>query len=637
MEALPAANPPEFIQWCLDEPRRTELFTRGLGLPQTEQSKGTPGRTQFEGDAADHCKALDKALLDAQRKMAATHFSCKKDLRDKAVLEYRNLADQFISPLIDQFGPVLWNASNDSHSSQISRSDSPRSLVYTKNTDRAMLTLYLYGWNIARLARKPPTDPNSKRRKQRKEKESFSARVNQSHSDDEDVDITVARSQAAAPSTGISRLGNSVTNGFTESIMTLSPPVSTSLVPVAQMLPMRSGVVGNACSTINNYMEEAVQEGHTDDICAQGHDAASESDEYQPPVSTLRSIKRRGVSLPDAPAEQNKRQRNSRHCTYSDALDAASHGEPSLRRGYNGPSEENEAAAYPSPPGIEQTISPGTPQVRNFPNIPPLDTAWQRQASERVTETSHVINTIPESATQDPSGSTTNVNDNPANHTSPTTIEIAGLDDDVESVFGDLEVSCTIGTSSKTTPNCTARPSLVVRMKLATQIQDLGNLRTGLASNLADIRRTGLRDPNVLVLKTQIELLETLSKANHLRLREIYNDAFKHHQEVLKQWLQLLKSIVFFYEVTGFKGGLSERGAFLDAMPTGCLGAVEDAFIHSCADFKAWLYSRSIDEAQFARDVASLFFHLGSWITRTQARIESMMAQLTRDLLAWYE
>lgn len=104
-----------------------------LGLPQTKHSKKNQGRTKFEGPLAPHCVAFYDATLEIQRKMAAAHFISKKDLRDKAMLIYEDITAQFISPLLDNYGPNLWPATNSTHADA---SDCSQRWIYNKEPDR---------------------------------------------------------------------------------------------------------------------------------------------------------------------------------------------------------------------------------------------------------------------------------------------------------------------------------------------------------------------------------------------------------------------------------------------------------------------------------------------------------------------
>lgn len=524
--------------------------------------------------------------------------------------------------------------------------------------DCTRLTSFIYGWIIARLTRKLTANTNSKLGRPRKTQSSSAVHVYSLSSDDEDAEIAVACSHAAAPSMSIPGGEVNALSDCRENNSAVSHPVSSLLAPVAQMfpIPMRSGN-HDARSITNSLGEEAVEDSHGRHDRSNSHDATSESD-YQPPQ---RVIKRRGPSTHDPSTSPNKRQKYLRQSTVSRATAASSQDEHSLQPRYNEEGEGSEAAAYPSPPVVESLESPETIQLVNFPNISRGPTARHQTATPRVIEPSLAVSTLSEPSMQSRNSSVTDANDRPTERPTERPIErpiersierpterpieqtssaatvIARRDEDTDSVLGEAEVPHTVASSSNITPNATPRQSLVVPIKLPTQVQHSEETRKHLASNLVGIRSTGLRDPRILLLKSTIEILEELSRTSHLRLREIYNETFNHHQEALTHWIQMLKNIVLFYDVTGFKGDLSERDMFLEVTPANCLTVVEDTFINSSTHLTQWLRRRGIDDAKFVQEVASLLFHLGSWSIMRPARIHSMIAQFTRDLLAWHE
>lgn len=130
------ASPSEIIKWCIKQKRPTQFFTSRIGIPQAEHSKGDRGRTDFEGNSASHCKSLYHAWLQARKDMADAHFEWKDDLREKAVSEYNDLSSQYIDPLLDEYGPILWPDHRDVHAGRTISADYPRRLVYTRQPDR---------------------------------------------------------------------------------------------------------------------------------------------------------------------------------------------------------------------------------------------------------------------------------------------------------------------------------------------------------------------------------------------------------------------------------------------------------------------------------------------------------------------
>lgn len=490
-------------------------------------------------------------------------------------------------------------------------------------TAHTRLTLYLYGWMLSCLIPKLPVHPDS---------------VHPSRASGRVSETTATFSHAAAPPVSILGREDIATYESSESNRPMSHPVPAPVIPVAQMLLVRGVEQSNAQSPTSCAATETSQDAHEDNSAANADAAASEWDEYQPPAAPQRRIKHRGDSANACSFPRNKRQKHSHHGTARSSVVAKTRNMSYSRTGYEEGVEEDEASSYPSPPDIEaETPLGGTENILNFPNIHGSGSAAADElqwAPGRATETDTIALREPGGARQ---SSSTNTNSAPVEQPSLREVMTVNPNEDVDPITGELEPPYPLAGHIERPPNASARPTLVVPIKLTPTTRDTHMLRKKLASKLAHIRRTGLSNPNILLLRSTVELLETLSKVSYLRLREIYQDTFNHYQGALKQWLGLLNNVIIFYEMTGFKGNLSERDAFLQAMPEGCPVAVEDAFIHGSADLEEWLHNSGIDGATFAQEVASLLVHLGLWDTwMNQDRIEKTTTQFTLDLLAWY-
>jgi hypothetical protein len=213
------------------------------------------------------------------------------------------------------------------------------------------------------------------------------------------------------------------------------------------------------------------------------------------------------------------------------------------------------------------------------------------------------------------------------------------VDDDTDSVQGSSRNYPVISSTAETTPaDSAAKSSLIVIIKLTAQSQDLEGRRHRLASKILDVLRGGLQRPNVLLLSGLIELLETTSKMDSLRLQEIYGRDLKDRQQALKMWLQCLKRLLSFCEDTGFRGDTTTRNAYLETISDSLRLSAGEGFIHILSSLSAWRAELGVTEEGFARDVASIFFHLAfwknPWIKLTH--IETLTLEFTEELLAWF-
>jgi hypothetical protein len=322
-------------------------------------------------------------------------------------------------------------------------------------------------------------------------------------------------------------------------------------------------------------------------------------DLYLPPSPVSRTIKRRGYSTRDH--GQNKKQKGDGEKS-ADNVDVLSSPRNRALRSETG-AWRHCRDPYPSPPAVQQESSSNIPSMRNFPNITHTEDAMA-DASD-----TDVVQTAPVSTEEAPAD---NATENPGG-------------EDGDSVQGTEEV----GSS-----NAITEPRrLVVPIRLTAQSKDTEDLRRCLGANLLDVLPAGLECPDLPLLSRTIEVVQLLTKADHLRLREIYHNEFNSFHGALDQWVKCLELIFQFCQLTEFEGDLTSRYTFLDDMPIG--PRIEALRILSRGD--AFLSQWREDE-QMGKKVATMLSHLvwsRSWLTPNT--MELLVLGFTKELSAWFD
>jgi hypothetical protein len=227
-------------------------------------------------------------------------------------------------------------------------------------------------------------------------------------------------------------------------------------------------------------------------------------DLYLPPSPASRTIKRRGYSTRDH--GQNKKQKGDGEKSADNADVLSSPHNQTLR---------NETGAwrqcldsYPSPPTVQQEPSSNIRNMRNFPNVTHAEQAMADESDTDVVQNAPVSTeeTQAENATENP-----------------------GLEDG-DSVQGAEQVE-----SSNVIPE---PRRLVVPIRLTAQSKDTEDLRRRLGSNLLDVLPAGLECPDLPLLSHTIEVVQLLTKVDHLCLREIYHNDFNSFHGALDQWVK---------------------------------------------------------------------------------------------------
>jgi hypothetical protein len=383
------------------------------------------------------------------------------------------------------------------------------------------------------------------------------------------------------------------------------------LAPVAQMLPNRS----NSDATMDRpgRLQRATTKTALELSSIKGgpaqvpNDSNDNLDLHLPPSPASRRTKRKGYSTQDREVLQNKK--HKLHVDESaDNVDALSSRSDRVLRGETR-MEGHGSQSYPSPPAMQQEIPSNPADIRNFPNVLRTEqTLIETSDTEDIVsdELASTEKTQAENATED-SGS-----------------------EDEDSVQGTEEV---IRMGSRSTNAIPEPLRLVVPIRLTPQSKDTEVLRRRLTANLWDIMPPGLERPNVLLLSSTVDLLESLSKTGwyHLRFREVYANDFNSHQVALSQWLDCLKCVLNFYEVTKFRGNLRTLDEFLENMPGESQDAFMSAFSHVSASLCKWR-----DHEHIAKKVASVISNLvwsqHWWKLR---RMEPLILKFTEEMWAW--
>jgi hypothetical protein len=490
--------------------------------------------------------------------------------------------------------------------------------------------LYLYCWVLSRVIRELP-----------KTKRSTESRAFDLSSDEDDSDHTTADSDMEITNVN-QRQHIEVREVLKENNPPYSDAVCSPLVPVAQMLPIQSN---NNSGTAQSTRERSANDNNTSTTSKNASntgvndeelvhdDESNNSDEPLVPNLGKRRVKRRGYSTIHSPLSIHKRQKSSLRKPYgvihteSMRNDRVHHIETSIK-------EKSAGTVYPSPPPVHYTGLDDMVGTPNFPNV-----QHNRQTNHPSgNETLYKVAENLEQGTSVDATSKIIADDIPDDRSVAKSDEEEG-NGDADSVQGHLEEPLTRSRAFKTTaPSTVERPRLVVPIKLTAQSRDLEAIRQRLASKLLDVLPVGLQQPNILLLSSTVDLLHSLSKMDRQRLMVIYKNDLSNHQGALDRWLQCLRSLLIFYELTGFKDGLMERDAFLNAMVDGPPEAVLKTAIHVRSSLVEWRIEHNVIDEDFSRDVASMLFNLASWGPWMKLqKMEDWTWKFTEDLLAWFK
>jgi hypothetical protein len=155
---------------------------------------------------------------------------------------------------------------------------------------------------------------------------------------------------------------------------------------------------------------------------------------------------------------------------------------------------------------------------------------------------------------------------------------------------------------------------------------------------MEDLLPLGLKKPDVLHLSGLVELLEALSTMDHLHLQDVYGRDLMNRQRALKRWVECLKSLLSFYEVTGFKEDVTTRNAFIKTIPADHRIVARKSFLQTRSSLSDWRAEAGVTEEEFSRDVASVFFNLAFWKDTwvTLEEVETWTLGFTEELLTWF-
>jgi hypothetical protein len=212
--------------------------------------------------------------------------------------------------------------------------------------------------------------------------------------------------------------------------------------------------------------------------------------------------------------------------------------------------------------------------------------------------------------------------------------------DDADSVLGAFKDPPIVPPSTTIPPTVTITDArLSEHINMAAQSSDLEDSRCLLAIKLLESLFNGLQQPNVVLLSDTVELLETLLRTDYRRLQAVYGDNLKDHEVALTRWLECLRSLLLFYELTGVKEDVTARNAFLAALPNGAPKPAIISYYRTRYSLSTWRAGNGRIHEGFVRQVTSILFNLASWGDRFFRidQMEQCTSKFTQELLTWFE
>jgi hypothetical protein len=132
-------------------------------------------------------------------------------------------------------------------------------------------------------------------------------------------------------------------------------------------------------------------------------------------------------------------------------------------------------------------------------------------------------------------------------------------------------------------------------------------------------------------------MLERTSKADQLRLENVFGMRYDRLRGMFTKWLQCLNGVVEFCTLTGFSGDVTTREVFLRDMPEELSEAAVKAFIHARGSVAQWRSESDWTQEAFGRDIAAFLLALASWGGMMRpSMMENLTSRFTGEVLAWY-
>jgi hypothetical protein len=128
-------DPKTTIEFSFEVKSPVSYFVNHLGLPQSPESEKNRGRPIFEGSASSHCSKLWESVIRS-RKMLIERFRTREAVREAAVQQCDQLIAEIVGPLFEEFGSVIWCAS-EPYVTRIGKKY-PRYMMSTNAKDRKM-------------------------------------------------------------------------------------------------------------------------------------------------------------------------------------------------------------------------------------------------------------------------------------------------------------------------------------------------------------------------------------------------------------------------------------------------------------------------------------------------------------------
>lgn len=129
----PTADPFLLIQSSIKGSLRQQLFIDRLGLPQLPEHRGRKGAPQFDGPAGKECSDLYRDMSKRVDEIDE-HFLFKDYLRNAAMDEHLELAEEFAKPLISAYGKTIWGTT-EPYVTRIHERHYPQRLKYGSGED----------------------------------------------------------------------------------------------------------------------------------------------------------------------------------------------------------------------------------------------------------------------------------------------------------------------------------------------------------------------------------------------------------------------------------------------------------------------------------------------------------------------